>query len=92
MSERQLEIGKRWVKNVFEHISTELKDIVVIVHWDLQDNDPEYRLCFQRAGQDEETLSFTRGTLRTCGKADQEAVRRRVEAAIRNRLICLTKQ
>ena len=70
MSERQLETDKRWVKNVFEHISTELKDIVVIVHWDLQDSDPEYRLCFQRAGQDEETLSFTRGTLRTCGKAE----------------------
>ena len=92
MSERQLEIGKRWVKNVFEHISTELKDIVVIVHWDLQDNDPEYRLCFQRAGQDEETLSFTRGTLRTCGKGGHEAVRRRVEAAIRHRLLFLSKQ
>jgi hypothetical protein len=92
LSQRLVETGKRWVKNVFEQISNELKDTVVIEHWDLQDNDPEYRLCFQIAEQDEETLSFTRGTLRTCGKGDHEAVRRRVEAAIRHRLICLTKQ
>jgi hypothetical protein len=91
MSQRQVETGKRWLKNIFEQISTELKDSVVLVHWELQDNDPEYRLCFQIAGQDEETLFFTRGTLRTCGKADEEAVRRRVEAAIRNRLLCLPK-
>ena len=91
MSQRSVETGKRWVKNVFEHISNELKDTVVIVHWDVQDNDPEYRLCFQIAGQEQETLSFTRGTLRTCGKADQETVRRRVEAAIRNRLVSLTQ-
>ena len=89
MSERYLENGKRWMKNVFEQISNELKDTVVIVHWDLQDHDPEYRLCFQIAGQNEEALFFTRGTLRTCGKADEEAVRRRVEAAIRNRLVPL---
>ena len=85
----RLDLGKRWVKEVFEHISNELKDTVVLVNWDVQDNDPEYRLCFQIAGQAEETLSFTRGTLRTCGRADQEAVRRRVEAAIRNRLLSL---
>jgi hypothetical protein len=91
MSERYLENGKRWMKNVFARISTEFKDTVVIVHWDLQDNDPEYRLCFQIAEQDEETLSFTRGTLRTCGKGDHEAVRRRVEAAIRHRLVSLPK-
>ena len=88
----QLEVGKLWVKEVFEHISTELKDIVVIVHWYLQDNDPEYRLCFRIAGQDDaETLSFTRGTLRTCGKSKKVAVRRRVEAAIRNRLLFLAQ-
>jgi len=86
MSQRSVETGKRWITNSFEHISTELKDTVVLVHWELQDNDPEYRLCFQIAGQEEETLSFTRGTLRTCGKADEEAVRQRVEAAIRSRL------
>jgi len=86
MSQRLVETGKRWVKNVFERISNELKDTVVIVHWDLQDNDPEYHLCFQIAGQDEEMLSFTRGTLRTCGKPDSDAVRQRVEATIRNRL------
>ena len=92
MSQKLVETGKRWVQNVFEQISNELKDTVVIVHWDLQDNDPEYHLCFQIVGQDEETLSFTRGILRTCGKSDHDAVRRRVEAAIRNRLILLTKQ
>ena len=75
MSQRLVETGKRWVQNVFEQISNELKDTVVIVHWDLQDNDPEYRLCFQLAGQDEETLSFTRGTLRTCGNPHHDAVR-----------------
>jgi hypothetical protein len=91
MSERYLENGKRWLKNAFEHISAELRDTVVIVHWDLQDHDPEYRLCFQIAGQEQETLSFTRGTLRTCGKADEEGVRRRVEVAIRNRLVSLAK-
>ena len=89
MSQRYVATGKQWMKNVFEQISNELKDTVVIVHWELQDNDPEYRLCFQIAGQEEETLCFTRGTLRTCGKADEEAVRRRVEAAIRNRLVSL---
>ena len=91
MSQRYVETGKCWVKNVFEQISNELKDTVVIVHWDLQDNDPEYRLCFQIAGQEQEALSFTRGTLRTCGKADEEPVRRRVEAAIRKRLLSLTQ-
>ena len=86
-----LGLGKRWVKEVFEHISNELKDTVVIVHWDLQDNDPEYRLYFRIAGQDDaETLSFTRGTLKTCGKS-HDAVRRRVEANIRNRLLFLSK-
>ena len=85
----QLEVGKRWVKEIFAQISTELKDTVVLVHWEMQHNDPDYRLSFQIAGQEEETLSFTRGTLRTCGKADEEAVRRRVEAAIRNRLVSL---
>ena len=35
MSERYLENGKRWLKNVFEHISTELRDTVVLVHWEL---------------------------------------------------------
>ena len=82
----QLETGKRWVANIFEHISTELKDTVVLVHWDIQDNDPEYCLRFQIAGQDEERLCFTRGTLRTCGKSGKNAVRQRVEAAIRHRL------
>ena len=82
----QLETGKRWVANIFEHISTELKDTVVIVHWEIQDNDPEYCLRFQIAGQDAERLSFTRGTLRTCGKSGKNAVRQRVEAVIRNRL------
>jgi hypothetical protein len=91
MSERQLETGKRWVKNIFEQISDELKDTVVLVHWDFQENDSEYHLCFQIAGQDEETLSFTRGTLRTCGKSDEETVRRRVETTIRNRLLFLAK-
>ena len=89
MSQKYIETGKCWVKNAFEHISTELTDTVVLVHWEFQDNDPEYRLCFQLAGQDAETLSFTRGTLKSCGKADQQAVRRRVEAAIRNRLLSL---
>ena len=65
MSERYVENGKRWVKNIFAEINTELKDTVVLVHWDLQDHDPEYRLCFQIAGQEQETLCFTRGTLRT---------------------------
>ena len=88
----RLETGKRWVKNVFEHVSNELKDTVVLVHWELQDNDPEYRLCFQIAGQDAEMLTFTRGTLRACGRADYEAVHRRVEAAIRNRLLSLPQQ
>ena len=87
----KLEKGERWIKEVFEHISNELKDTVEIVHWELQDNDPEYHLCFLIAGQDEQTLSFTRGTLRTCGKSDEEAVRRRVEATIRNRLLFLAK-
>src|SRR5262245_35677623 len=41
----QLEVGKRWVKNAFEQISDELKDTVVLVHWDFQENDPEYHLC-----------------------------------------------
>jgi hypothetical protein len=91
MSQTYVEAGKRWLKNIFEQISNELKDTVVLVHWDFQDNDPAYRLCFQIAGQEEETLSFTRGTLRSCGKSDEEAVRRRVEAAIRNRLLCLAK-
>jgi hypothetical protein len=59
---------------------------VALAQWDVQDNDSEYRLCFQIAGQDEEILSFTRGTLKTCGKSGNDAVRRRVEAAIRNRL------
>jgi len=71
---------------MFEHISTELRDSVVIVHWEMQDNDPEYYLCFQIAGHDEERLSFTRGTLHTCGKPNHGAVRQRVEAAIRHRL------
>jgi len=86
MSQRSVETGTRWVKHIFAHISHELKDTVMLVHWEWQDNEPEYRLCFQIAGQEEEALSFTRGTLRTCGKADQEAVRQRVEAAIRRRL------
>ena len=89
MSQRHVEIGKRWMKNLFEQISIELKDTVVLVHWEMQDNDPEYRLCFQLAGQDVETLSFTRGTLNTCGRLNHGAVRERVEATIRNRLLFL---
>jgi len=81
-----VETGKRWVQNAFEHIRTELKDPVVIVHCDWQDNDPEYRLCFQVAGQDKEILSFSRGTLLTCGRPNHGAVRQRIEAAIRHRL------
>ena len=42
MSQKLVETGKRWVQNVFEQISNEFKDTVVIVHWDLQDNDPEH--------------------------------------------------
>ncbi len=80
------------MKDVFERLCHELKDTVVIEHWDLQEDDLAYHLCFQIAGQDKETLSFTRGTLRTCGKADQKAVRQRVEAAIRHRLLFLAKQ
>jgi hypothetical protein len=87
MSQKLVETGKCWVQNAFEQISNELKNTVVIVHWDLRDNDPAYHLCFQIAGQEEETLSFTRGTLKTCGKSHHEAVRRRVEATIRNRLV-----
>jgi hypothetical protein len=89
---RQVENGKRWMQNTFERLSHELKDTVVIEHWDLQEDDLAYRLCFQIAGQDEERLSFTRGTLRTCGKADEKAVRQRVETAIRHRLLLLAKQ
>ena len=86
LSQRPVETGKCWLKYIFEHISHELKDTIVITHWDVQDNDPTYCLRFQIAGHDEESLSFTKGTLRTCGKSDNEAVRRRVEAAIRHRL------
>lgn len=86
MSERQLETGKRWVNSVFEHISTELKDTVAIVHYDWQDNDSEYRFCFQVAGQDKEVLSLSRGTLLTCARPNYGAVRQRIEAAIRHRL------
>jgi hypothetical protein len=82
----QVETGKRWVEEVFEHISTERRDSVAIVRCTWQDNDPEYHLRFQIAGQDEETLSFTRGTLKTCGKSGHNAVRQRIEAAIRERL------
>src|SRR5262249_11356401 len=84
--QNHVDTGKHWVQNAFERISTELKDTVVRVRWEFQENAPEYRLYFQIAGQDEETLVYTRGTLRTCGKSDNEAVRRRVEAAIRSRL------
>jgi hypothetical protein len=59
---------------------------VVIVHWEMQDTDTACRLCFHIAGQEEEALSFTRGTLKTCGKSGKNAVRQRVEAAIRSRL------
>jgi len=82
----QVETGKRWVADMFEHIRTELRESVVIVHWEMQDNDPEYSLRFQIAGQDEERLSFTRGTLSTCGRPNHGAVRQRVEATIRGRL------
>ena len=81
-----VEIGKRWVHHAFERISAELKETVVLVHWEMQDHDPAYCLRFQIAGYDAETLSFTRGTLRTCGKSGKNAVRQRVEAAIRHRL------
>jgi len=82
----QVETGKRWVEEVFAHISTELRESVAIMRCTWQENDPEYRLCFQIAGQDEETLSFTRGTLSTCGRPNHGAVRQRVEATIRSRL------
>lgn len=82
----QVETGKRWVAHIFEHISTELRDSVVLVHWEMQDNDPEYCLRFQLAGQAEQRLFFTRGTLSTCGRPNHGAVRQRVEATIRSRL------
>ena len=87
MSQRYIDTGKCWLKNVFERISTELKDTVVLTRWNVQDNDPDYCLRFQIADQQEEALSFTRGTLRACGKGDGHTVRRRVEAAIRHRLL-----
>src|SRR5215813_1011395 len=85
-SQRSVETGQCWLKHLFAHISNEVQDTVVITYWDVQDHDSAYYLRFQIAGQEEETLRFTRGTLRTCGKSDNEAVRRRVEAAIRYRL------
>ena len=86
ISQRNVETGKCWLKNVFERISTELKDTVLITRWNVQDDDPVCVLHFQIAGRDEERLSFTRGTLRSCGRRDFRAVRQRVEAAIRLRL------
>jgi hypothetical protein len=86
MPQKQVDLGKRWVRHVFEHISTELKETVVVAHWDWQENDPAYCLRFQVAGHDEERLFFTRGTLSTCGRPNHGAVRQRVEAAIRHRL------
>src|SRR5262249_55730547 len=84
------ETGKRWVQNAFERISTELRDPVVIVYCGWQENDPEYRFCFQITGHDEEALSFTRGTLKSCGKGGHSAVRQKIEAAIRDRLTRMT--
>ena len=81
-----VDTGKRWVEEVFAHISTELRESVAIVRCTWQENDPEYRLCFQLAGHEEEALSFTRGTLSTCGRPNHGAVRHRVEATIRSRL------
>jgi hypothetical protein len=94
MSQKRVETGKRWIANVFEQISHELQDDVIIEHWSLEDKDPEYRLCFQIAGQNEhDSIAFTRGTLATCGNRHPSSgsVRSRVEATIRNRLLFLAK-
>lgn len=86
ISQEDVETGKSWLKNAFEQISAELGGVIVIAHWDVQEEEPAYLLRFQIAGQDEERLCFTRGTLRSCGRRDFRAVRQRVEAAIRLRL------
>jgi hypothetical protein len=93
MSQKHVETSKHWIEQIVERISRELNEEVVITHWDFHGRDAEYRLYVQIAGQNEEPLAFTRCTLETCGKhhPSYEAVRRRVEAIIRNRLLLLTK-
>ena len=85
-----VEAGKRWIEQVFERLSQEL--LVASWVWVWVANDPDYCFCFQLVGQDErEALTFTRGTLTTCGNPSRghAAVRRRVEAAMRTRLLAL---
>jgi hypothetical protein len=86
ISQEYVENGKCWLINVFEQISAELGGVIVIAHWEAQEDDPAYLLRFQIAEQDEETFPITKGTLRSCARRDFHAVRQRVEAAIRLRL------
>ncbi len=86
ISQWYVETGKSWLKNAFEHISAEVGSTIVIAHWDVQEEDPAYVLHFQVMGQDKETFPITKGTLKSCGRRDFQAVRQRVEAAIRLRL------
>src|SRR2546421_12006850 len=41
MSQEHVETGKRWIVQVCEQLSNELKDTAVIAHWALQYNDLE---------------------------------------------------
>jgi hypothetical protein len=94
MAQNQVALGKRWLETAFDRIRYEFKDRVVIEHWVWQDNDPDYRFCFQITGQEAlASLAFTRGTLTTCGSSNptHHPVRERVEASIRHRFCALLR-
>jgi hypothetical protein len=96
MSDERVEEGKRWIKQIFEQIKEEYKNMVDIKRWNSSWNavSNTYHIRIFMEGRDDIDISFGRGKVADCGSHNpaNDSVRRSVEARIRSKFKSLGRQ